>query len=126
VFPAPISVSRLLVHGLAAWVVSALLLGILISTFSLSLASGLYTFGAPALTVFVAAHYFRRGHAEEPLIAAIGFTAVAAALDLLVSIGARGKMELMDPAIGFGLSLLLVFGATGFVGEVILQPDGKH
>lgn len=125
VIPAPSSLSRLLVHGLAAWALGAVLLLVLVSMLPLPLASGLYTLGAPTLTVLVAAHYFRRGEVEEPLTAAIGFTAVAAALDLLVTAAARGQMELMHPAFGFGLSLMLVFGATGFTGEVIPRSDGK-
>jgi len=118
VFPARTSMPRLLVHGLAAWALGAVLLAILVSTCQITLASALYTFGAPVLTALVAAHYFRGREAEEPLITAIGFTAVAGALDLLVSIGARGRVELLDPAFGVGLPLMLVFGATGFTGEM--------
>ncbi len=124
-FPVRTMLPRLLVHGLAAWALGAVLLGILVSTVQLTVASALFTFGAPALAAPVAAHYFRRGQAGEPLTAAIGFTAVAAALDLLLSIAVHGQRELMHPAFGFGLSLVLIFGTTGFVGEVISEADRK-
>lgn len=124
-FPARTSLPRLLVHALVAWALGAVLLVVLVSVFERTVASALFTFGAPALTALVAALYFRRGQAEEPLIAALAFTAVAAALDVLVALGARGQVELLDPAFGFGPSLLLVFGTTGFTGELVQPRSGR-
>lgn len=113
------SVSRVLFHAFAAGALSAVLLLILDSVFRLPVASALYLAGAPAVSALVAAHYFWRGEAEEPLIAAISFTGVAAVLDLVLAAIARGRIELLDPAFSFGLPLMLVFGTTGLTGELV-------
>jgi hypothetical protein len=109
----------LVAHALTAWAASAVLLLGLDSLFRPFVASALFTVVAPGATALVAAHYFRRHGADEALIAAIWFTGVALALDLVLESLLRGRMELMDPAFGFGLPLILVFGATGLMGEVI-------
>ena len=113
------SVSRVLFHAFTAGALSAVVLLILDSVFRLPVASALYTAGAPAVSALVAAHYFRRGEAEEPLITAISFTGVAAVLDLVLSALARGRTDLLDPAFGFGFPLMLVFGVTGLTGELV-------
>ena len=116
-FPARVSFPRLLAHALGAWALGALLLLVLVSSFDRLLVSVLFTFGAPALTGLVAVLYFQGARAEEPVIAAIGFTAVAGLLDALVVVVAQA--ELLDPAFGFRLSLLLIFGTTGLNGELV-------
>lgn len=118
-FPARVSFPRLLAHALGAWALGALLLLVLVSSFDRLLVSVLFTFGAPALTGLVAAFYFQGAGAEEPVIAAIAFTAVAGLLDALVVVVAQGQAELLDPAFGFRLSLLLIFGTTGLTGELV-------
>jgi len=32
---------------------------------------------------------------------------------------ARGSFDLVDPTIGFGIPLILIFGATGLAGELL-------
>jgi len=88
------------------------------ATVQLPVASGLYLLSAPGVTALVAALYFRQPGAEEPLIAAVAFTAVAGAIDLAMATIVRGRFDLVAPAVGFGLPLILVFGATGLVGEL--------
>ena len=116
---APHSIARLVLHALGAAVVSGALLVLLASTFQLPIATGLYLLGAPGVTALVAARYFRQPGAEEPLITAVSFTAVAAGVDLAMATLARGSFDLVDPAISFGLPLILVFGATGLAGELV-------
>ena len=53
------------------------------------------------------------------MVTAIAFTAVAGSMDLAMATIARGRFELVDPAIGFGIPLILVFGATGLAGELL-------
>jgi hypothetical protein len=113
------SISRLVLHALAAAVLGGILLVVLGSAFSLPVASALLLIAAPGVTALVAILYFREPGAEEPLITAICFTAVAAAVDLAMAALAPGTFELVDPAIGFGLPLVAVFGATGLAGELL-------
>lgn len=114
------AVSRpLLVHALTAWAASAVLLFGLDSLFRPFVASALFTVVAPGITALVAAHYFLRHGADEALTAALWFTGVALGLDLVLESLLSGRMELMAPAFGFGLPLILVFGATGLMGEMI-------
>jgi hypothetical protein len=118
-FPSHLAVSPLLVHALAAWASSAVVLLALDSIFQPWVASALFTVVAPGVTALVAAHYFLRHEADEALTAAICFTGTAAVLDLILEQLLRGRMELVDPVIGFGLPLILVFGATGLAGEMV-------
>ncbi len=120
------SVSRLLAHALAAWALGAVLLIVLIVVFPTSVASVLYTAGAPGLAVLVAVHYFRSDAADEPLVTAFAFTAVAGVLDLIVAGGGRDESALLDPSFGFGLSLMLIFGVTGLAGELVPSPAGPR
>ena len=113
------SISRLVLHALVAAIVSGILLMFLDAIFQLSVASGLYVLAAPGVTAPVAALYFRQPGAEEPLITAVAFTAVAGAIDLAMATIVRGRFDLVAPAVGFGLPLILVFGATGLVGELV-------
>ncbi len=122
----PTSVSRLLGHSFIAAVSSATLLIVLAGTLSQPLASVLYVVAAPGLAVLLAGHYYWGSEAEEPLIAAIGFTAVAAVVDFALARLPHGTLELMDPSFGFGLALLLVFGATGLTGEMALTLGRKR
>ena len=115
----PIVSRPLLGHALTAWAASAVLLLGLDSLYRPWVASALFTLVAPGISALVAARYFLRHGAEEALSAAIWFTGVALALDLLLATLVRGRVELMDPAFGFGLPLILVFGATGLVGEIV-------
>jgi len=120
VFVARTSPSRLLVHALAAWALSAVLLVVLVTTLDLPLANGLYAMGAPAFAGLVGAHYaYRREDAADPLTTAVWFTSVAAGLDLVAGVFLQGRVELFDPALGLGIPLMLVFGATGLSGELI-------
>jgi hypothetical protein len=118
------SIVRLLLYALAAAALSGVLLLFLGSTFRLPVASGLYLLAAPLVTALVAVLYFGKPEAEDPLIAAVAFTAIAGAVDLVIATIARGSFDLVDPAIGFGLPLILVFGATGLTGE--LAPRIRH
>ena len=113
------SISRLVLHALLAAILSGGLLVVLSSTFSLATASGLYLLAVSAVTALVAALYNREPGAEEPLITALTFTAVAGGVDLAMATVARGQTELVHPAIGFGLPLILVFGVTGLTAEII-------
>lgn len=113
------SVSRLVLHALLAAILSAGVLVVLSSIFSLATASGLYLVAVAGMTALVAALYVRQPGAEEPLITALIFTAVAGGVDLAMATVARGQMELVHPAIGFGLPLILVFGVTGLTAELV-------
>jgi hypothetical protein len=113
------AISRLAFHALAAAGLSGALLVVLDSTLSLRVASGIYLLVGPGVTALVASLYFRQPGAEEPLIAALSFTAIAGGVDLAMATIARGNFELIEPAVGFGLPLILVFGATGLTGELI-------
>ena len=113
------SISRLVLHALAAAFLNGGLLVVLDSTFGLQVASGLYLLTAPGVTALVAALYFRHLGTEEPLMTAMAFTAFAGGVDLAMATIAQGAFDLVDPAIGFGLPLLLVFGATGLTGELV-------
>ncbi len=88
------------------------------SVFRPWVASALFTLAAPAVTALVAAHDFLRREASEALIAAVCFTGTAA-VNLVLEALLSDRMDLVDPAIGFGLPLILVFGATGPVGEIV-------
>lgn len=113
------SISRLALHALAAAMLSGALLVGLSSAFSLPLASGLYLLGGPGVTALVAILYFRKPHPAEPLVTAVCFTAFAGGVDLAMATLASGESGLVHPAIGFGLPLILVFGATGLAGELV-------
>jgi hypothetical protein len=113
------SISRLVLHAVAAAVLSGVLLVVLDAAFTLPVASGLYLLAAPGVTAPVAILYFWEPGAEDPLIGALSFTAVAAAVDLTMVTIARGRFELLDPVIGFGFPLILVFGVTGLAGELM-------
>jgi hypothetical protein len=113
------SFSRLLLHALIPAVVSGILLVFLDATFQLPVASALYLLAAPGVTALIAALYFRQPGAEEPLITAVAFTAVAGGIDLALASIVGGRFDLVVPAMGFGLPLILVFGATGLVGELV-------
>ena len=119
VFPLRTSLRGLLVHALGAWALSAALLVLLVASFERMVASALFTLGAPALSGLIAARYFRRGTSEEPMAGALGFTAIAAVLDAMLAAGVGGQAELLHPAFGFSLPLLLVFGTTGLIGELV-------
>jgi hypothetical protein len=113
------SISRLVLHALAAALLSGVLLVVLGTAFSLLVASVLFLLVAPGATALVASLYFREPGAEEPLTTAVAFTAVAGGVDLAMATVTRGTFDLVDPAIGFGLPLILVFGATGLTGEIV-------
>lgn len=115
----PNSIARLALHALAAASLSGALLVVLNSTFPLQVASGLYLLGAPGVTALVAGLYFRQADAGEPLITAMVFTAFAGGVDLAMATIASGELDLVHPAVGFGLPLILVFGATGLTGELV-------
>ena len=120
------SVSRILVHALAAAVLAATALLVLDGIFPLMAASALFTILAPGISALVAANYFWRRGAEEPLIVAIAFTTVAGLVDLALVNLVGGGFPLMHPAFGFGFSLLLSFGATGLTGELLPRFPGLH
>lgn len=90
------SISRLVLHALAAAAVSGALLVLLDSTFSLRVASGLYLLVAPGVTALAAILYFREPGVEQPLITAVSFTAVAAAVDLTMATITCGRFDLLD------------------------------
>jgi hypothetical protein len=115
----PIVSRSLLGHALTAWAASAVLLLGLDALFRLWVASALFTLLAPGVSALVAARYFLRHGAQEALSAALWFTGVALVLDLLLGGLVRERMELTDPAFGFELPLILVFGATGLIGEML-------
>jgi hypothetical protein len=115
----PRSISRLVLHALAAALLSGALLLVLDWTFRLPVASGLYLLTTPGVTALIAALYFRQPDHAEPLIAAVSFAAVAGGLDLAMATIARGQVDLIDPVVGFGLPLILVLGATGLTGELV-------
>lgn len=120
------SSSRLLVHALAAWALSAVLLLVLVATLDLPLANGLYAVGAPAFAGLIGAHYaYRREDAADPLTTAVWFTGIATALDLVAGALLHGRLELFDPAFGLGIPLMLVFGATGLSGELVPRTIGR-
>jgi hypothetical protein len=123
---APRSITRLVLHALAAAALSSALLVILNTMFPLPVASGLYLASVPGVTALVAVHYLRQPAAEEPLITALSFTAVAACVDLAMVMIARGEFELVHPAIGFGLPLILVLGATGLTAELVPMLRRSH
>jgi hypothetical protein len=116
------AISRLVLHALAAAVLSGILLLLLDSMFSPSIATGLHLLAAPGVTALVALLYFREPGAEEPLITAITFTALAGGVDLVMAMLAQGRFALVDPTIGFGFPLILVFGVTGLTGELVPLP----
>jgi len=118
------SISRLGLHALLAALLSGALLVVLSSAFSLATASGLYLLAVAGVTALVAALYVRKPGAEEPLTTALTFTAVAGGVDLAMVTIARGQTELVHPAVGFGLPLILVFGVTGLTAEII--PMLRH
>jgi len=105
-------------HALTAWAMSAVLLLVLDVFFHPWVASAFFTLVAPGVSALVAARYFLHHGADEALTAAIWFTATALTLDLLLE-RALPRRELVDPAFGFGLPLILVFGVTGLVGEIL-------
>jgi hypothetical protein len=113
-------------HALVAAALSSALLLILDSTFPLPVASGLYLLSVPGVTTLVAALYVRQPAAEEPLITALFFTVVAAGVDLAMARIAGGELDLVHPAIGFGLPLILVFGATGLTAELVPMLRRSH
>ena len=114
------SLSRLLIHALTAWALTAVLLVALVSTIGGLVASTLYALGAAALSGLVAAHYARHHpDAADPLVTAFLFTAVAATLDLTAGALVEGRIALFDPTVGLGIPLTLVFGATGLAGELV-------
>ena len=110
------SVARMGVHAVVVAMLSAALLLILDLAFRQPTASLLYTLGAPGVAGLVALNYFHRRDTEEPLLAAIAFTAVTGLVDL----------ALVDPAFGFGFPLLLSFGATGLAGELAPRIFGER
>ena len=116
------AISRLVLHALAAAVLSGILLLLLDAMFSPAIATGLYLLAAPGVTTLVARLYFREPGAEEPLITAIAFTALAGGVDLAMATFARGSFDLVYPTIGFGFPLILVFGVTGLTGELVPLP----
>lgn len=113
------SISRLLLHAFSAAVLSGALLVVLDATFSLAVASALNVLTGPGVTALVAILYFRDPRAEEPLTTAVAFTGVAGSVDLAMATIARGSFDLVDPTIGFGIPLILIFGATGLAGELL-------
>jgi len=117
--PARASLPQLLLHASLAAALNTVLLVSLAAAFRPLVASALYTFLAPGVAGLVAWGYFRRSDAAEPLVAAIAFTAIGAIADL-AAIGMAGAgVQLLDPAFGIGFPLLLTFGATGLVGEIV-------
>jgi len=110
---------RLLFHAVVAAGLNTVLLVGLDAAFPIVLASALYTVLAPGVAGLVAWNYARRPNAAEPLLTAIGFTGVAAVVDLVAVSLAAGGAELLHPAFGLGFPLLLTFGATGLVGEIV-------
>ena len=113
------SISRLVLHALMAAMVSGAVLVVLRSSFSLGTASGLYLLAVSGVTANFAALYARPPGAEEPLITALTFTAVAGGVDLAMATIARGRLDLVHPMVGFGVPLILVFGVTGFTAEIV-------
>jgi len=120
------SVARMGVHAVVVAMLSAALLLILDLAFRQPTASLLYTLGAPGVAGLVALNYFHRRDTEEPLLAAIAFTAVTGLVDLALVQVLDGRLALVDPAFGFGFPLLLSFGATGLAGELAPRVFGER
>ncbi len=121
------SVPRLVVHAVAAWALTAVFLVAVLSTLELPLSGIVYAAGAPGLTALVVVHYgLHRQDAADPLTTAVWFTAIAASLDVLAELMVQGRLALFDPAVGLGIPLMLVFGATGLTMELVPREPARR
>lgn len=121
------SSSRLVIHALTAWALTAVLLVILLATIEGPVASALYALGAAGFSGLVAAHYAHHHEdAADPLVTAFWFTAVAGALDLIAGALVERHMTLLDPAVGLGIPLMLIFGSAGLAGELVPRTPIQH
>ncbi len=114
------SPARWLTHGLAGWVMSAMVLLVLLRVVSTGLALALHAAAAALIFTGVSVHYFRGHGARDPLPTAAAFTAIVAVLHVAIV----GGLVLRDwtPFTRFSgnaLPLVLIFLTTWVTGLTI-------
>jgi len=114
-----------LVHAFVVWVLCAAVMGFGRATTTVQNANIIHATAAPIIAALVARNYFKRFHYTSPLITAIIFVVVPAALDLvIVALLVLRSMDMfLSPGsfIGTWIPLTLIFLSTYLTGLAITQ-----
>ncbi len=114
------SIPRLVVHGAVGWAACSVLMALLLEVVGTGTAVVLHAIAVPFIFGAVAYHYFRPRGSREPLATALAFTAMVAALDLIVVGGlVQGSFELAGSITGFWLPLAIIFLTVWAVGGIV-------
>lgn len=114
------SIWRLLIHGVAGWILCAATMGALLHLVSFTVALVLHAIAAPLFFAALAWNYFRARGARDPLPTAIAWTAVVMLLDLVIlAVGLERSFAMFRSIAGTWLPLSLIFGVTWAIGAVM-------
>jgi hypothetical protein len=114
------SLSRLVAHGAAGWVLCAVTMMVLLSLVDLTPALIVHGFAAPGFFIVIAWNYFNAPGARDPLPTALAWTAIVMLLDLVVVAGAiQRSLALFQSVPGTWLPFALIGLASWSTGVVV-------
>lgn len=114
------SLPRLIAHAVAGWSACAVVMAVLLAVTSSTAALAVHAFAAPMIFGAIARSYFAARGARDPLPVAAAFTAIVAALDLvIVALWIQRSLAMFASFAGTWLPLALIFLATWVTGELM-------
>ena len=113
------AVGRMVAYGVAGWSCSAVILAGLLQVFPTSVSTVLRAVIAPMIFGIIAARYFRRPGAREPLPTAFVFVALVGALDVVVLGRFALGLDVLFSFAGLWLPLALILLSTWVTGVVM-------
>jgi menaquinone-dependent protoporphyrinogen oxidase len=118
--PASYAWRRVIGHGLVGWAAAAVLMIASLSAVSAGTALVLHAIAAPIVFIAVSWHYFAPVSTRPPAAVALGFTGIAAGMDLVVIAGwIEHRLAMFTSLPGVWLSFGLIFVATYLTGVVM-------
>jgi menaquinone-dependent protoporphyrinogen oxidase len=114
------SVPRLLAYAAIGWALCGVTMVTLLHVVSLTAALVIHAIAAPLIFMALAIRYFRARGARDPLPTGVSWTAIVAALDLVVMAGAvQRSLDMFRSIPGTWLPFALIFLATWATGEIM-------
>ncbi|WP_455278747.1 hypothetical protein [[Eubacterium] cellulosolvens] len=110
----------ILLHGFIIWALCGAVMGIGMSTTSLSNTLIIHAIAAPIIAILISVIYFKKFNYTTALQTAIIFVATAILLDIfIVSILIMKSFEMFESFLGTWLVFILIFVATYLTGKYI-------
>jgi len=108
---------RTALHALVGWGACGAVMGVGLALWTVPTAETVHAIAAPVIFALVSWHYFTRGPAARPLVAAVAFTAAVMLIDfLLVALVILRSLEMFGSALGTWIPFASIFASTYLVG----------